>query len=101
MPAVIFIHHRLDTPPADKIYCPDNAATVRKILEDDGNIVIVFQGHYHEGAVCKLNNIYYYTLKAVVEGTGPENNNYAIVEIDWDLSIRIKGFRKTESLDLL
>lgn len=100
MPAVIFIHHRLDTPPSDKIYCPDNADVVRKMFEDAGNVVIVFQGHYHEGGISRLNNIHYYTLKALVEGTGPENNNYAIVEIDKDLSIRIKGFRKTESIDL-
>jgi predicted phosphodiesterase len=100
MPAVIFIHHRLDTPPVDKIYCPDNADIVRKMLEDAGNVMIVFQGHYHEGGVSSLNNIHYYTLKAVVEGSGPENNNYAIVEIDRDLSISIKGFRKTESIDL-
>lgn len=100
MPAVIFIHHRLDTPPADRIYCPGNADVVRKMLEDAGNVVIVFQGHYHEGGVSRLNSIHYYTLKAVVEGTGPENNNYAIVEIDKDLSIRIKGYRKTESMDL-
>ena len=70
------------------------------MLEDVGNVVIVFQGHYHEGDLCKINNIYYYTLKAVVEGTGPENNNYAVVEIGMDLSIRIKGFRKTESINL-
>jgi len=100
MPAVIFIHHRLDTPPGDRIYCPDNADVVRKVLEDAGNVVIVFQGHYHEGDLCKINDIYYYTLKAVVEGTGAENNNYAIVEIDRDLSIRIIGFRKTDSVDL-
>lgn len=100
MPTVLFIHHRLDTPPADKIYCPDNADVVRKMLEDAGNVVIVFQGHYHEGGVSRLNNIHYYTLKAVVEGSGPENNNYAIVEIDKDLIVRIKGFRKTDSLDL-
>lgn len=100
MPAVIFIHHRLDTPPADRIYCPDNASVVRKMLEDAGNVVIVLQGHYHEGDLSKINNIYYYTLKAVVEGTGLENNNYAVVEIDKDLSIRIIGFRKTDSVDL-
>jgi hypothetical protein len=100
MPAVVFIHHRLDTPPVDKIYCPDNAEVVRKILENAGNVVIAFQGHYHEGGVSRLNNIHYYTLKAVVEGSGPENNNYAIVEIDRDLKVRIKGYRKTESLDL-
>ncbi|TFG42716.1 MAG: hypothetical protein E4H43_02745, partial [Bacteroidia bacterium] len=48
MPTVIFVHHRLDTPPADRQYCPDNAEDVRRILEDDGNVLIVFQGHYHE-----------------------------------------------------
>jgi len=100
MPAVIFLHHRLDSPPADKIYCPDNADVVRKMLEDAGNVVIVFQGHYHEGGLSTLNNIHYYTLKAVVEGSGPENNNYAIVEIEKNLIVRIKGFRKTGSLDL-
>jgi predicted phosphodiesterase len=100
MPTVIFIHHRLDTPPADKIYCPVNADAIRKILENDGNVMSVFQGHYHEGGISKINNIHYYTLKAVIEGTGPENNNYAIAEIDRDLSIRIKGFRKTDSLNL-
>jgi predicted phosphodiesterase len=100
MPTVVFIHQRLDTPPANNQYCPDNADMVRKILEDNGNVMIVFQGHYHEGDLCKINNIYYYTLKAVIEGTGPENNNYAIVEIDEDMLIRIKGFRKTDSLNL-
>jgi len=99
MPAVIFIHHRLDTPPAYRKYCPDNADVVRKILEDAGNVVIVFQGHYHEGGLSRLNNIHYYTLKALIERSGPENNNYAIVEIDKDLLIRIIGFRKTESVD--
>ena len=100
IPAVIFLHHRLDTPPVDKLYCPNNADIVRKMLEDAGNVVIVFQGHYHEGGVSRLNNIHYYTLKALIEGSGSENNNYAIVEIDKDLIVHIKGYRKTESLDL-
>jgi predicted MPP superfamily phosphohydrolase len=100
IPAVIFLHHRLDTPPVDKLYCPNNADIVRKMLEDAGNVVIVFQGHYHEGGLSRLNNIHYYTLKALIEGSGPENNNYAIVEIDKDLIVHIKGYRKTESLDL-
>ena len=30
MPVVIFIHHRLDTPPADRQYCPGNADTREK-----------------------------------------------------------------------
>ena len=103
IPTIVFIHQQLDTPgfeESHKIYCPDNAAEVRKIIEASGNVIGVFQGHYHPGSLNKINNIYYYTLKAVIEGSGPGNNNYAIVEIGEDLVTRIKGFRKTESQDL-
>ena len=99
-PTIVFIHQQLDSSafqPEHRIHCPDNADTVRKILEKRGNVIAVFQGHYHKGSLNKINNIYYYTLKAVVEGSGWENNNYAIVEVGEDRLIRIKGFRKTES----
>lgn len=101
-PTIVFIHHQLDSSLVpDKRHCPDNADIVRKILEDSGRVMAVFQGHYHKGGLNKINNIFYYTLKAVVEGSGPENNNYAIVEIDGDLKIRIKGYRKTNSEELV
>ena len=101
-PTIVFIHHQLDSPlVADKRHCPDNSDAVRKLLEESGNVLAVFQGHYHKGGLNKINNIFYYTLKAVVEGSGPENNNYAIVEIDEELKIRIKGYRKTNSEDLV
>jgi len=104
IPAIIFVHQQLDTPgfeDSHKIYCPDNAAEVRKIIEDAGNVMGVFQGHYHAGSFNKINNIYYYTLKSVIEGSGPENNNYAIVEIGEDLLTYIKGFRNTRSEKIL
>lgn len=101
-PTIVFVHHQLDSPKvADIRHCPDNADEVRKILEDSGHVVAVFQGHYHKGGLSKINDIFYYTLKAVVDGSGAENNNYAIVEIGEDLVIRIKGFRKTESQELV
>ena len=97
-PTIIFIHHRLDSVDgAYKAYSPDNADIVRKVLEDSGNVIAVFQGHYHEGGLTEVNGIHYCTLKAVVEGSGPENNNYAIVEIGEDQVIRLKGYRKTKS----
>ena len=100
-PTIVFVHHQLDSPKvADKRHCPDNADQVRQILEDSGRVVAVFQGHYHKGGLNKINNIFYYTLKAVVEGSGPENNNYAIVEIGDDSIIRIKGYQKTKSENL-
>jgi predicted phosphodiesterase len=101
-PTIVFIHHQLDSPlVADKRHCPDNAGLVRKLLEESDHVLAVFQGHYHKGGLNKINNIFYYTLKAVVEGSGPENNNYAIVEIDEELKIRIKGYRMTKSEDLV
>lgn len=100
IPTIVFIHHRLDSFSADKEYCPTNADDVRKILENAGNVTIVFQGHDHKGDLTKLNNIYYYTLKGLVEGSGPENNSFGIVEIGMDRVIRIKGFGKVESIEL-
>ena len=33
----------------------------------------------------------------MVEGSGPENNSYAIAEIGRDLTVTIKGFRRAKS----
>ncbi len=102
-PTMVFVHHQLDSIAFEvehRVHSPDNADRVRAILEKSGKVMAVFQGHYHKGSINTINNIYYYTLKAVVEGSGPENNNYAIVEVGEDKIIRIKGYRKTESTDL-
>ena len=103
-PAVVFIHQQLDGPafPDDHTrYCPDNADRVRAILERSGKVLVVFQGHYHEGGYHVINGIPYYTLKAVIEGSGADNNSYAIVEVGNDLKIAIKGYRKAVSETLL
>lgn len=99
-PTIVFVHQQLDTPAFDddhKLICISNADAVRRILEQSGNVLIVFQGHHHPGSFHKINNIYYYTLKAVIEGDGPENSSYAIVEIGRDRIIKIKGYRRAES----
>ena len=93
----VFLHHRLDASGENDIYGPGNAAEIRKILEDSGKVIIVFQGHEHAGALSRINEITYYTLKGMVEGSGPENNSYAIAEIGRDLSVTIKGYRNAES----
>lgn len=101
LPAVIFIHHQLDSPLVeDTRHCPENAQEVRKILEDSKKVSLVFQGHFHKGQKNILNNICYYTLKSLVSGSGPDHNNYAIIEIDADGFVRLKGFRQTASEDL-
>ncbi|MEA3364915.1 MAG: hypothetical protein U9Q79_04670, partial [Candidatus Hydrogenedentes bacterium] len=60
----------------------------------------VFQGHHHEGAITRVNDIHYYTLKAVVEGPRTSDNAYAIAELDPEGDITVTGYRKAVSKEL-
>jgi hypothetical protein len=94
---IVLIHQLLDGTGSHYI---KNAAEVRQILEQSGKVLAVFQGHYHNGGYSRINGIHYYTLKAMVEGPGPENNSYAIVEVRPDMSITVTGYRKAVSKQL-
>lgn len=96
-PVLVFSHQLLD---GDDDYCVKNAAEVRRILENHGHVRAVFQGHKHDGGYNRINGIHYYTLKAVVEGSGPGNNAYAIVAISEDHTITISGHRRAQTLQL-
>ncbi len=96
-PAVVFIHQLLDgTGPVHV----KNASAVREILEASGRVLVVFQGHHHEGAYSRIKGIHYYTLRAVVEGHGKANNAYAIAEAHPDRTITVQGYRKAVSMRL-
>lgn len=93
-PIIIFTHQLLD---GEGDVFVRNAEQVRKILQGSGKVLAVFQGHHHEGSYQNIEEIHYYTLKAVVDGLGPENNSYAIVEVFSDHSIVITGYRRAVS----
>ncbi|MDD2601278.1 MAG: metallophosphoesterase [Kiritimatiellae bacterium] len=97
-PVVVFIHQLLD---ADEgpVYVR-NAAAVRAVLEACGRVRAVFQGHHHSGSYRKLGGIHYYTLKAVIEGSGAENSAYALVSAYADGRLSVNGFRRAESREL-
>jgi len=63
-------------------------------------VLAVFQGHHHPGAYSFINGIHYYTLKAVVEGSGPENNAYAVVDVHPNLNLTVTGYRRAVSMEL-
>jgi predicted phosphodiesterase len=94
---IVFIHQLLDG--TGSVYVK-NAARVRQVLEASGKVLAVFQGHHHSGSYSNIAGIHYYTLKAVVEGQGLQNNSYAIAEVHPDGSIAITGYRKAESTQL-
>lgn len=91
---VVFIHQRLDV---ENNYGVKNAAEVRGVLERSGKVLAVFQGHYHRNDLKTIGGIPYCTLVAMIEGSGPENNGYSVLELAPDGSIKLEGFRKQES----
>lgn len=91
---IVFLHQRLDVEPP---YGVANAPEVRKILEKSDKVLAVLQGHYHKGDLKEIGGIHYCTLKAMIEGHGPENNAYAMLDILPGDAIRITGFQRQKS----
>lgn len=89
--AIVLVHQRLDAEPP---YGIKNAAEVRKVLENSGRVLAVLQGHYHPGDYREVKGIHYCTLSAMIEGSGPENNAYAVMDVLPGGTIRISGFRR-------
>jgi hypothetical protein len=96
-PVIILGHQRLDGEGHVQVV---NRLEVREVLEASGKVLAVFQGHDHKGAYSLINGIHYYTLKAIIEDSGPENNAYAVVDVHPDLSLTVTGFRRAVSMDL-
>ena len=88
---MVFVHQRLDSDGA--AICVRNAAEVRKVLEASKKVVGVFSGHDHPGAKSVIQGIHYYTLPWLTSG-------YAIVEVNSESRLTVKGFRKVASAEL-
>ncbi len=88
---IVFAHQRIDVSNQHGI---KNSNEVRKVFEESGNVLAVFQGHSHKNDYKDIGGIHYCTLVAMVEGAGAKNNAYSIVNLAADGAIRIEGFRK-------
>ncbi len=97
-PVLIFVHQLLD---GEGDLFINNSSEVRKVLEKYGNVAAVFQGHRHEGGAKVINGILYYTLKALVEGSGEANNSYSIVNLDVNGEVTIEGYRKADNYEFV
>jgi len=96
-PTVVFTHVNL--------YIPDhwehavrNAIDVRDVLEKNGNVQLVVQGHYHPGRVTQIwNGIHYFGMKAITEEVDSDNA-YSIITVRRDGGIVIEVFENYEDL---
>ena len=67
------------------------------MLEKSGKVIAVLQGHRHEGGFSTINGIPYFTFRGLIEGAGPWNSAYSIVDVMPDLEVRVLGYRRAES----
>jgi predicted phosphodiesterase len=96
-PVIVLAHQRLDASGDSYV---KNSAEVRAVLEASGKVLAVFQGHDHAGGYRLVNGIHYYTLKAVVDGSGAENNSYAVLEVHPDFNLTLTGYRRAVGMTL-
>jgi len=89
---VVFVHQCLDD--EEGAHGIKNAPDVRKLLEESGKVVAVVNGHNHRGRFSKINGIPYFTMRAMVEGPGLENNAFALATVSATGSVRIDGYGK-------
>jgi len=97
LPSIAFSHQQLGGLGMTDV---NNAEAVRTVLQESGKVLSSFDGHNHNGGYRAIEGIHYYTLKAMVDGSGNENSSYAIVEIKPDNNIIVTGYRKAVSQDL-
>jgi alkaline phosphatase len=97
LPTLVFVHQRLDT---EGHYAVKSAPQVRDILQGSGKVLAVFQGHNHVNDHRLIGDIHYCTLAAAIEGPGPDNNAFGILEVLPGGHLRIKGFHNQESHEL-
>ncbi len=93
---VVFAHQRLDV---SNDHGVKNCPEVRKLFEESGKVLAVFQGHSHQNDLKDIRGIHYCTLVAMIEGSGAENNGYSVMEIAPDGTIRLTGFRTQKGYD--
>ncbi len=100
-PTIVFTHQLLDD--FSDIYkdvCVNNAAEVVSVLESNSNVLAVFQGHHHDGHYSFRKGIHYWTTKGLIEGALPDNNSFAIIEVDKNKDIYIEGFYNCDSKEM-
>lgn len=93
-PTIVLAHQRLDEKGSHSVR---NASSVRSVLEQSSKVLAVFQGHSHMNDYQQIRGIHYCTLVAMIEGSGAENNGYAVLDIMPDGSMRLHGFHKQQS----
>jgi len=92
----VFCHQRLENS-AEPQHIVRNAEAVRKLFEASGKVKGVFTGHQHMGGQNVVNGIPYYSLRALVHGSGAGENSFAEVAVYATGAFTVTGWRNAVS----
>jgi len=99
-PTIVFLHHPLyEYFICEHKYHVSNSKEVREVLEKQGNVLAVFQGHVHEESLKTINNIRYFTQLGMVDFSGLDNNCFSIVKLYSD-KIVIDGYKRASDFQV-
>lgn len=84
LPTIVCLHQRLDLEYEKRTGGPEiaNYLDVRKVLEEAGNVIAVFQGHDHGGGYSLIEGIHYITFSALIGRIGGKAPTWAYVTLD-------------------
>ncbi len=100
---IVFCHENVDWRLSDGERDPHvlcNALRVGAVLQQAGSVRAVFQAHYHPGIRTAVAGIECLGMRAMVVGSGMENNAFAIVTAQPGGSIVVEGFGQQPSCEL-
>jgi len=99
-PTLIFCHHPLfEYYHGESKMHVNNYQNIQGILETSGKVIAVLHGHVHEERYKRINGIHYVTQNGMVDYSGPENNSYALIELE-EHGISILGYKRASTKDL-
>jgi len=94
----IFMHDCCDTTKCLELLV--NAAEMRTIFENAGNVKAVFNGHKNAGGYANIHGIHYLPMKGMVEQALPSNAFAEVTVTPDDDSLIVKGYSNQTSYNL-
>lgn len=93
LPTIVFTHQRLARQGGD---FAENAADVRRVFAEYGDVRAVFSSHAHENENTAVDGIHYFCMAAMVEGSVSETS-FAVVRLYEDNYVYVEGFGGQDS----
>ncbi|GAB3652846.1 metallophosphoesterase [Echinicola sediminis] len=94
LPTLVFCHHPLfEYWHGESRMHVRNYQEIQEIMQSSGKVMAAFHGHVHEERFEQIGGIHYATQLAMVDGSGPENSSFSILEIS-PSGMQVLGYKR-------